>query len=86
MESNALVATTLFTWGPLIVYWIVWLMMGVASAYYVYQDGIKIMPLKLKVHPGWWALFCLVFSVWGLLAYWVMHHSSLALHERDEKL
>lgn len=78
MEQNFFLHV-LFSWAPISVYWLIcFILPGGVSAYYVYQDGIKRMPLALNVHPGWWALICFSSSVWGLLAYWIMQHSSLA--------
>lgn len=70
----------LFTaWAPYTIYWIIWFILpGIVAAYYVYQDGIKRMPLALDIHPKWWALFCFVSGAWAILAYWLMHLSSLA--------
>jgi len=77
MEQN--IFTQIFTaWGFTSLYWLVWYILpGSAAAYYAYQDGKKRRPLALNIHPGWWALFCFVSGAWGLLAYWVMEHSTL---------
>ena len=78
MEQTSL-SQMFFSWVPMILYWLIWFIApGLVAAYYVNQDGIKRMPLALNVKPKWWVLFCFVSGVWGLLAYWLMHHSSLA--------
>ncbi|GAB4303532.1 MAG: hypothetical protein Kow0096_25630 [Thiohalomonadaceae bacterium] len=56
-------------------YWLVWFIIpGLAAAYYVYQDGIKRMPLALGVHPGWW-LFWLRDRGVGIVG--LLDHASL---------
>ena len=85
MESDSLVTQLLISWAPMSLYWLIWFIVpGAAAAYYAYQDGIKRMPLAMGVHPGWWALFCFVSGAWGILAYWVMHHSSLVKGDTSE--
>lgn len=58
-------------------YWIIYIAVGFASAFYVYQDAIKQDQRALNIHPYWWAIFALIGSVWALAAYWLMQHSSL---------
>lgn len=70
------------SWAPYTVYWLIWFIVpGIVSAYYVYQDGIKRMPLALNIQPKWWALFCFASGAWAILAYWLMHHSNLTKKE-----
>ena len=84
MEPS-LLSQLFFSWAPMSLYWLIWFIVpGLVAAYYVYQDGIRRMPLALNVKPKWWALFCFVSGAWGLLAYWLMHHSSLAKKEYPE--
>ena len=74
------------SWAPYSIYWLIWFILpGGAAAYYAYQDGIKRTPLALNVHPGWWALFCFVSGAWGLLAYWLIEHSTLSKASSENK-
>lgn len=85
MESDNLISQLFISWAPMSLYWLVWFIIpGFAAAYYVYQDGVKRLPLAMKIHPGWWALFCFISGAWGLLAYWLMHHSTLAQLDSDK--
>jgi hypothetical protein len=78
MEADSLATQMFLSWAPMSLYWLIWFIIpGAAAAYYAWQDGIKRMPLAMGIHPGWWALFCFISGAWGLLAYWVMHHSTL---------
>jgi len=86
MEQN-IITHLLTSWGPMSLYWLVWFILpGAAAAYYAYQDGIRHTPLALNIHPGWWALFCFVTGAWGLLAYWIMEHSTLRKGGDNEKI
>lgn len=81
MEGE-LITTMLSAWVPYIFYWLFWFILpGAIAAYFVYQDGRKNMPLALDIHPKWWALFCLIGGFWAVLAYWLMHHSTLVKNE-----
>ena len=85
MESNSLATQMFISWAPMSLYWLIWFILpGAAAAYYVYQDGVKRMPLALKIHPVWWALFCFTSGAWGVLAYWFMQHSNLQQRNPDE--
>jgi hypothetical protein len=76
--DQSFLSTLVSAWAPYAVYWLIWYVVpGGLAAYYVYQDGIKRMPLALNIHPGAWALFCFASGAWGLLAYWIIEHSSL---------
>jgi len=76
--EQSLFSNLLGAWGPYAVYWLIWFILpGVVAAYYVYQDGIKRMPLTLNIHPVAWALFCFISGAWGILVYWIIEHSSL---------
>jgi len=61
----------------LYAYWILYILTGIACAYYVYQDSLRQDRRALGIHPYWWAAFALLGGVWTLLAYWVMQHSTL---------
>ena len=68
--------------ASLFISWIVYIVTGIACAYYVYQDAIKQVRRVLKIHPYWWAAFALMGGVWTLIAYWIMQHSTLV--KKDE--
>ena len=70
--------------ASLFISWIVYIVTGIACAYYVYQDAIKQVRRVLKIHPYWWAAFALMGGVWTLIAYWIMQHSTLV--KKDEWL
>jgi hypothetical protein len=85
MESGSFLSQVFLSWRPMGLYWLVWFIIpGLVVAYYVYQDGIKRMPLALDIHPGWWALLCFISGAWGALMYWLMHHSTLANRRSGE--
>ena len=60
MEQSIL-SQMFISWAPYSLYFLIWFIVpGAAATYYVYQDGIKRIPLALNIQPGWWALFCFV--------------------------
>lgn len=67
----------------LYTYWALYILTGIACAFYVYQDAIKQSRRVLNVHPYWWAAFALIGGVWTLVAYWLLQHSTLG-KSRDE--
>ena len=84
--EESLMSQLFISWAPYSIYWLIWFILpGGAAAYYAYQDGIKRTPLALNVHPGWWALFCFVSGAWGLLAYWLIEHSTLSKASSENK-
>lgn len=67
-----------FSWGPMMVAWLFWYVLpAVASAYFAYKDASKREVLALGIPPVVWALVCIPSGVLGLLAYWLMNHSTL---------
>lgn len=76
MEGASIFSALLGT-AALYVYWIFYAATAIASAFYVYQDAIKQSRMALGIHPYWWAAFALLGSIWTLVGYWLMQHSSL---------
>jgi hypothetical protein len=61
----------------LYTYWVLYILTGIACAYYVYQDAIKPPRRAINIHPYWWAIFAPLGGVWTVFPYWVMQHSAL---------
>ncbi len=76
MEDHSIYQALLGAAG-LYAYWILYILTGIVSAYYVYQDSIRQERRALNIHPYWWAAFGLLGGVWTLLVYWLMQHSTL---------
>ena len=68
---------------PLYIYWGLYILTCLASAYYVYQDARKQAHRALNIHPYWWIIFGLLLNIWAVLVYWLMQHSTLR-GARDE--
>ena len=64
--------------------WLFYVVPVVASAYFTYRDASKQKTLALNIPPIFWAIFCVPSGVLGLIAYWVMNHSSLAKNKQHE--
>lgn len=81
-------STLYLSWGPTILWGFVWYFIpAVASAYFAFKDASKQRALALNIPPLVWVLLCIPSGVLGLLAYWLMHYSSLAKSStHDEKL
>ena len=77
MESNN--STLYLSWAPTIIWGFVWYFIPAAvSAFFVFKDASKRKVLALDIPPYAWALLCIPSGIFGLLAYWLMHLSSLA--------
>ena len=77
MESTE--SALYLSWGPTILWGFVWYVMPAAvAAFFVFKDASKRKVLVLNIPPYAWALLCIPSGIFGLLAYWFMHHSSLA--------
>lgn len=75
-------STLYFSWAPTIWWGFVWYFIpAIASAYFAFKDASRQKALALNIPPVVWALVCIPTGVLGLLAYWLMHHSSLAKSE-----
>ncbi len=77
MTEESIYQALLGAAGVYNTYWILYMLTGIACAYYVYQDSLRQNRRALMIHPYWWATFALLGGVWTLLAYWVMQHSKL---------
>lgn len=62
------------------LYWAAYILTGIASAYFIYQDAIKQAKLALNISPYWWAFFALFGSFYTIAIYWLMQHSGLSRH------
>ena len=51
---------------------------AIVGAVFVYRDAETRDELFLDLHAGWWAGAALVFSLYGVVLYWLLHHSSFA--------
>lgn len=80
MEHNITVFSQfLMSWILMSIYWLVFFIIpGAVAAYYVYQDAVARAPLVSIFTPAGWAFFCFISGAWFLLAYWVMHDSTLS--------
>lgn len=50
---------------------------AVIAAVFVYRDAEKRSDLFLGLHPAWWGAAALVFSLYGVALYWLLHRSTL---------
>ena len=73
MDDSA--SSIFFSWLPMLLWYGI---PAIASAYFVFKDASKNRNLALGIPPIIWAVFCIPTDVLGLLAYWLMHHSSFS--------
>lgn len=59
-------------------FWAAWGLTSIACAYFAYQSTIRRKHLALDIGAYWWAFFTLVGSIWTLLIYWLVEHSTLS--------
>jgi hypothetical protein len=61
------------------IYWACWIALGIVAAVWVYRDTQKLPQLFLGSKPVWWAIATVVIGpIWVLLAYWLIHHSTIS--------
>ena len=63
----------LFSWGVWIAYYLAGIIIGV----FVYRDAKKREILALNIKPFWWAVITVIEPPLGVLAYWIIHYSSI---------
>ena len=54
------------------------IVIAVVGALFVYKDAENRDDLFLELHAIWWSGIALVFSIYGVALYWLLHHSTLA--------
>ncbi|MEM9400902.1 MAG: hypothetical protein AAGA44_00300 [Pseudomonadota bacterium] len=54
------------------------LAIAIVGAVFVFKDAEKRAHLYLDLHPLWWAGTALIFSLYGVALYWLLHRSTLA--------
>ena len=64
-----------FGWVWTIAYTVASLAVAIIAAVFVYRDAENRDDLFLNLHPAWWAAAALVFSLYGVVLYWLLHHS-----------
>ena len=62
------------SWGFYIGYYA----LSIVVSTFVYRDAKKRKNLALNIGPFWWAVITVLEAPLGVLAYWVMHYSSIA--------
>ena len=67
-----------FGWVWTIAYTVASLAVAIVAAVFVYRDAEDRDDLFLNLHPAWWAAAALVFSLYGVVLYWLLHHSGFA--------
>ena len=68
------------------LYYIAWVILGIIGSVWVYQDAKKLPELFLNSKPIWWAIATILLgSVWVILAYWLIHHSTISNRVTSEK-
>ncbi|MEM1176353.1 MAG: hypothetical protein AAGA33_06380 [Pseudomonadota bacterium] len=50
---------------------------AIIAAVFVYRDAESREQLVLNLHPVWWGAAALVFSVYAVALYWLVHMSNL---------
>lgn len=67
------------------LYYIGWGILGLFGAIWIYKDANGLPGLFLNSKPIWWAAACLLLgAVWVVLAYWLIHHSSISNRSSSE--
>lgn len=64
---------TMMGWSLYIGYYLAGIVLGI----FVYRDAKKQDNLAMGITPIWWAVMTALEAPLGVLAYWIIHHSSL---------
>jgi len=68
------------------MYYIAWAILGVFGSVWVFRDANKLPVLFLNSKPIWWAIATILLgSVWVILVYWLIHHSTISNRVSSEK-
>ncbi len=59
------------------------LAVAIVGAIFVYRDAENKPDLFLDLHAVWWAGSVLITSIVGILFYWLLHYSALAVPVDD---
>ena len=70
------------TWGVFLL--ILYFAFAAYAAVAVYRDATERDDLFLRLHPLWWAAMTVIGSITGVVAYWVLHYSSLRQLNSDQ--
>lgn len=69
-----------------VLYYLAWFTLSLVAAVFVYKDANKLPTLFLNSKPTWWAAATLLLGpVWVILAYWLIHHSTISNRITDEQ-
>jgi len=76
---------TPFSFMPLFfLYYSAWFILGLIASVLVYRDACKLPKTFLNIKPIWWAAATVLLgSVWVVLVYWLIHHSTIS--NRDQQ-
>lgn len=73
-ENQSLFLTFFFSWGTTMAYYAI----GVVIAVLIHRDARQRERLAMNIAPVWWGAIAVFDPAVGLLAYWVIHYSSIS--------